>query len=271
MTFKASKTKIWGNDGKTLFFATIDSTNAEALRRLKNGDASHGEIIVADVQTAGRGRVGRTWQSLPQNLCLTFIGRFSLTADHLRFVTLVAGKSVFESIEAFLGDKKKNLSLKWPNDVYVGDQKIAGILTELEKLSPSENGIACGIGININSLPKDFHEDLRDDVTSIRMIVGQEISREKFFSLLVERFEANMNLFRHEGATAFVDFINQHSYLEGKTISCDGWIGDFSGIDQDGSLRLKDSEGKIHKIISGEIKIVSTRDDKNAHQKPIEA
>lgn len=210
MTFKTPKTKIWETN-KIHFFSTIDSTNSEALRRIRAGTAEHGETYIADYQTGGRGRIGRTWETLPQNLSVTFVGQFSLPTEELTFMTLVAGVAVFKTLSHFLSADSSSLSLKWPNDVYWKNKKIAGILSEMHSRE-NHHWVACGVGVNLNTTLQDFSPDLQKTVTSTLMITKHEISREVFFERLAENFEREVEVFLNDGSAPFVDFVNKHTY-----------------------------------------------------------
>lgn len=134
--------------------AAVDSTNAEALRRAAAGE--RGPLwIMADVQTAGRGRAGRTWVSEPGNLHASLLVTLSAPAPKAYQLSLVAGIAVFDAIGEAMRPAPEGLRLKWPNDILIGREKAGGILIE-STASPAGLAAVIGIGIDIASVPPDL-------------------------------------------------------------------------------------------------------------------
>ncbi len=183
------------------FFAEIGSTNDEAADRAASGDRV-GTVIVADAQTAGRGRRGRTWFSPPgSGLYVSTILKPSQSRDGARatlLTTLAAGVALVEGVKAATGLAP---SLKWPNDLYVGPRKLAGILAE-----GAGDSIVLGYGINVGSA--SFPPDLADRVTSLESELGRAVDRPRVFvetlcalarrydDLLEARFDAILDAWR---------------------------------------------------------------------------
>lgn len=171
-------------------FSTIDSTNAEAIRRAKTG-GEEGEVFIADGQTNGRGRMGRKWDSPEgKNIYISFLLRPKLPPPKAPLLTLVAGEAVFETLSSLLPDPlKSQLRIKWPNDLYLQDKKVAGILTESGSTRGEIDWVVTGIGINVNADPSDFSPEVREIATSLRIVTGKENDRGKIISTLIETFE----------------------------------------------------------------------------------
>jgi len=132
-----------------LYLPETDSTNAQLLNMLANSVPQHGFMVIADFQSEGRGQFGRKWVSMPgQNLLASFmLGPLEHPADRIFDLQLAASLAIFYSLEAFeMGD----LSIKWPNDLYSGDDKIAGILLQNVLRGKQVHGCVAGVGVNVN-------------------------------------------------------------------------------------------------------------------------
>jgi BirA family biotin operon repressor/biotin-[acetyl-CoA-carboxylase] ligase len=177
-------------------FPVIDSTNAEAIRRAKTG-GEEGEVFIADRQTDGRGRMGRKWDSPEgKNIYLSFLLKPKVPPSKAPLLTLVAGEAVFETLFPLLPDPlKSRFRIKWPNDLYLQDKKVAGILTEAGSSGGEIDWVVVGIGINVNADPSDFSPEVRKIATSLKIAIdslpvqGGLIDREKITSTLIETFE----------------------------------------------------------------------------------
>jgi len=180
--------KIFGK--KFHHYEVIDSTNAEALRRAKEG-GEEGEVFIADRQTAGRGRMGRSWESpAGKNIYISFLLKPKLAPPKAPLLTLVAGEAVFETLFPLLPPPlKSRFRIKRPNDLYLKDKKVAGILTEAGSSRGEIDWVVVGIGINVNADPDDFSPEIQETATSLKIATGKEIDREPIISALVEAFE----------------------------------------------------------------------------------
>ena len=149
---------------------STDSTNAHAKRLAEEG-AVHGTLVVANAQTAGRGRKGRVWQSPPgKNLYFSLLLREGILPQKAAMLTLVMGLSVQEAITKHCGAET---AIKWPNDIVLGDKKLAGILTEMHFDENSIPYVIIGTGVNIK--PQDFPAELADKATYLES-AGKEVS-----------------------------------------------------------------------------------------------
>ncbi len=240
------------------FFEKTGSTNEEAIRRAQSG-GKEGEIFIADQQTAGRGRLGRKWESpAGKNLYLSFLLKPTFSPSSAPWVTMIAGTAVYDALLPFLPPPlKEELKIKWPNDLYLQDKKIAGILTEMELDSDRIHWIVCGIGVDLNAEAKDFSPEVQKIAGSLKTATGQEIDREEAATRLIEAFEKRYFEFCEKGPGDLVSFCDRHSYLKGKKVTAEGPDGPFQGtvvgLDLDGFLLVRDKAGETVSIIAGDV------------------
>jgi len=184
--------------GKRLIvFNRITSTN-DFLKRLARRGAETGTLVLADQQTAGRGRLGRLWQSPPEaGLWFSFVLRPHLRLEQIGALPLAIAVIVAETLSAFCHTE---FAVKWPNDILWNQCKVCGILCETQ-ISPallsgeSSNQleyVVAGVGINVNQQPSDFPAELRARAISLAMITGQLLPRQDVFLELLHRLETGL-------------------------------------------------------------------------------
>src|SRR5512137_1367580 len=167
---KSKLTGIIGSDIR--FFEQTDSTNKVALG-LAFGGAPEGTAVIADSQTGGRGRHGRSWFSPPgKNIYTSIIIRPAIDPVASSQVTLMTGVAVAELLEALCPGR---IDLKWPNDVLANGRKICGILAESRATAVKVDYIVIGIGINVNMAEGDIEDGLRDIATSVKIETGKDV------------------------------------------------------------------------------------------------
>ena len=225
-------------------FETLDSTNAEALRRMREGRARHGDAFVATTQTAGRGRAGRRWRSLPGNLHATIVA-VPPEGRNPADLAFVAGLAALNALaEAAPGAA---FALKWPNDVLCGGRKIAGVLIE-----GGETGYAVGVGMNLASAP----EGVRVPAISLRE-AGAAADASGMLVRLQRFFAAWHGLWAAEGFAPVRDAWLASAHRRGDLVAAEtagGRIeGRFAGLDGDGALALVDASGVRRRILSGDV------------------
>lgn len=229
----------------------VASTNDEAMARARAG-AAHGTVVVADTQTAGRGRQGRSWFSPPgDNLYVSAILRLPLPPAAAPPITLAAGVAVCDT--ARLWGAAANL--KWPNDVQVDSRKLAGILTETATRGDKLDVIVLGIGLNVNT--RDFPGELAEIATSLRRCRGGEaLDRDEVLVTLLGEVERWVDRFAAGGAVPVVRAWKERAatigqrlrvVVEGRTL--DGVARD---VDDEGALWLVDDNGKQWRVLSGD-------------------
>ncbi len=224
--------------------STMDDARAEA-----EGDAPEGAIVIAEEQTAGRGRQGRTWISPPGvNLYVTIVLRPTL--DHLRYLSIIAPLAVCHAIEETTGLLPR---IKWPNDVLIDDKKVCGVLAESEIEDDTVRYALVGIGINVNVDVAPYSE-IRELATSLRTELQREVSREEVLAALLNHFEELYQTVRR-GEVVSVGWKKRLSTL-GKIIQVQSAGRTEEGVvvdtDSDGALILRRDDGSHIRIDAGE-------------------
>ena len=234
-----------------LHFETLSSTNDEAKLRAASGCA-HGTLITADYQTKGRGRFEREWFSSAKE---NFLGSFVLypkrQPSEWGGTALLAALAIQSAIWEIAS---LDSNLKWTNDVFIGQKKIAGVLIETH-INENDNWIVVGIGCNVNQ--EKFPPTMKFEPTSLAIETGKKYSLSDFTKILSVNFSNWYDLWDREGSRSIVDSWKSKSNLLGKKIVValnDGIVsGIFSDLLPDGCLRVIDSQGKSFDIHSGEI------------------
>jgi len=231
-----------------------DSTNRVAMEMAENG-AKHGTIVVADAQTAGRGRMGRRWESpAGKNLYVSLLLRpYVPTVDAPR-LALVAGVALADAVEAV----GVPASLKWPNDLYCGERKAAGILAEMASDREGVRHVVIGVGLNVNMEEDDFPPELQGTATSLRICAGRAFRRVDVLARLLDAFGARYAEFIGGGLASLRDEWDRRDFLRGRRVLLrrqggEGW-GTAVGLDTVGALRFLPDDGPaIESVHSGEI------------------
>ncbi|TYO70380.1 bifunctional biotin--[acetyl-CoA-carboxylase] synthetase/biotin operon repressor [Pseudomonas sp. CK-NBRI-02] len=236
---------------------TIDSTNAEALRLIARGESAP-FLVLAEQQTAGRGRRGRQWVSpFAENLYYSLVLRVEGGMRQLEGLSLVVGLAVMRTLQVFGLDAA---GLKWPNDVLVGERKIAGILLELVGDPADVCHVVLGIGINVNMQSNDRVDQ---QWTSMKREVGGAIDRNRLVAQLNQQLQHELARHRRYGFAAFQEEWEQANLWQGRTVSLIAGSnridGVMLGVDGLGALRLE-VEGVEKSFSAGELSL-RLRDD----------
>jgi len=171
---------------KLYILPEVTSTNTHALT-LADPLSAHGSVVLAEQQTAGRGRLDRTWFSPPaMNLYASVVLVPTPSFQRMSWIPLIAGLSLTEAIHQTCG---LHATLKWPNDVLLHDQKLGGILCEGTSQGPHYQLVAVGIGLNVNMSETDFPDDLRFHSTSLRIHTLTAINRNTLLAHVLNAFE----------------------------------------------------------------------------------
>jgi BirA family biotin operon repressor/biotin-[acetyl-CoA-carboxylase] ligase len=252
---QACKDRLIGNE--LFFFSEIDSTNREAHDRARGG-AREGTVILADSQSRGKGRRGRSWESPSgANLYLSIILRPPICPSHAPQITLLAGVAAARALSGVSG---LECLIKWPNDIFLRGKKLAGILAEMEGEGSKVRFVILGIGVNVNWRREDFPADLGVMATSLHAESGKEISRAAAAAELFRELEKEYTAFLREGFSARLkDEWNRLSWINGKQVTLSSPEGTLSGralgLDTDGALLLLDGEGKTRRFIAGDVSL----------------
>jgi BirA family transcriptional regulator, biotin operon repressor / biotin---[acetyl-CoA-carboxylase] ligase len=238
------------------YFDEIDSTQNLA-REMAASDAPQGTIVIAERQSAGRGRLGRSWHSPSGvNIYTTIILRPAMPLAEVPRLSLVAGVATAEALER---EAPGIVALKWPNDVWLRGRKTGGIIAEA--VTDARGNLACvlvGIGINVNLSAEDIPVELRDKATSLRAATGRACDRIAIADALFSLFDSRYMEFLSHGFEAIRPAWERYSALTGRHVSiADGGrrvTGVVKGIDSEGALVL-DVDGRVERIVAGEVSV----------------
>jgi BirA family biotin operon repressor/biotin-[acetyl-CoA-carboxylase] ligase len=236
------------------YFSEIDSTNAYA-RRLAEQGVGEGTVIVAEAQTRGRGRSGRSWVSPPfVNLYFSVILRPQLPPVHAPQLTLMAAVALTDTIAEFIPAPPM---IKWPNDILVGGKKLAGVLTESSCDSERIEFVILGIGVNLNYPVASMPEVIRQRATSIASVTKKNVSREAFMRRLIQDLDRCYGELEEVGFDALAARWEALFGLRGKRVRVEMaeqvMIGTARGIDKDGALILENERGERQRIVAGDV------------------
>jgi BirA family biotin operon repressor/biotin-[acetyl-CoA-carboxylase] ligase len=169
-------------------FGELDSTNRYLLDLAREG-APEGVVVVADHQTAGRGRLGRAWLAPPgASHHLSVLLRPTLPADRLHLATAVVALAAADALEEVAGFRPE---IKWPNDLLVDDRKLAGVLAEADWGTATGPAVVVGIGINVN-WPPDFPDEIATIATAANHVAGREVDREALLTALLSHLDGRL-------------------------------------------------------------------------------
>lgn len=247
--------------GKYLYiFEDIDSTNNFARKLAKEG-APEGTVVLADYQTAGRGRLDHSWQSeRAKNLLISIILRPQMDIETVQRLTLATADLLIEMLTSFLETEKcqvPQFSVKWPNDLLVGSRKMAGILTESALKNKKVDYAIVGIGLNANQSSAEFTEDLKESATSIFMETGRNFKIEQLAAALLNQFEKTYFHLECTDYKTVIDDWKNHCDQIGKSILIETPEGEETGIFKDvnesGRLVYQSEDGEVKELIAGSI------------------
>ena len=225
------------------YFPRIDSTNAEALRRLQQGK-TEASLLLAGQQDAGRGRRGRDWQSpAGQGIYMSLLWPLSTPAERLPSLSLVTAISLHEALRSF---GAQDVFLKWPNDILHNNRKLAGILLELHRGEPV-NHVVFGIGLNLD-LSDETLAGIENPATDLKSVITRIPSTEEVIAMTMDKLFCNLERFGRKGFEEFLEYWNQHDFLIGEDVEViDGRqrsSGRSLGVDDRGALRLCTAAGE---------------------------
>lgn len=206
--------------------------------------APDGYVVVADQQTRGRGAHGRAWASPPgSDLYLSIVARPQIEASSTALVTLATGLGVRDAAAAWLPDRR--VAVKWPNDIWIGRRKCAGILVESRMVGSRIEAVIIGVGLNVNRTK--WPAELQDIATSLRTARGEDapLDRAEVLAALLENVERWVNRLATDGAPALVNALRPNLSLVGERVRWDEGRGVFDGIDERGAARIRTDAGIV--------------------------
>ena len=240
--------------GKTVHFARkTDSTNLWIKRLAKEG-APEGTLALAEFQSAGRGRLGRSWE-VPEgtSVMMSILLRPKFEPQYAPMLTLVMGMAVAKAVKKFGFD----VSIKWPNDVVVSHKKICGILTEMGVRDGKIDYAVIGVGINVNI--KEFPEEMVDKATSLYLESGKEFDRSQIPGLVMEAFEKYYEKFAAtcdlSGLKEEYESILANYNQPVRVLAKEPYEGVARGITDGGELLVEKTDGTIVAVSAGEVSV----------------
>lgn len=255
----SENTISWGLNTKWLGKKVIHKRSIVSTQKLAHELAhegtEHGTIVIADEQTAGKGRMGRSWHSgLNKTISLSMVLRPNLLPYLTPQLTLLSA-TVIAEVLAELTDLA--IQIKWPNDILIHHKKMTGILTEMQAEQDKVQYVIIGIGININQTKEEFPEEVRERATSLFIETEKEWDLVTIIQHILETFEHKYERYLEEGFQPVKQTWENYGFRLNEYLEINSgqetWQGMFLGIAEDGALLAKRRNGQIERVYSAEI------------------
>lgn len=243
----------WLGQGVVCCLDVVDSTNTEANRLAREG-APEGTLIVANAQSRGRGRLGRSWVSpAGSGLYLSIVLRPSCPPDWFPRLALTAGVAVASAIQ----ETGMSPQLKWPNDILIADRKVGGILAEAVFDKRRIDFAILGIGINVNTELDELPISVRSQAMSLRIGLGKSVSRINFLQSLLHQLEQWYEFFCAGGFETILETWCKFDTTLGRGVEVilpeKRLFGVAETLESSGTLLVRDMKGCLHRIIAGDV------------------
>ena len=241
--------------GKVIhYFKSLDSTNSQAYELASQG-AEEGEVVIAESQLKGRGRLGRSWFSPPYlTLNLSVILRPLIPPHQAPLITLMAAVATAEAIEKCSGLQPL---IKWPNDILLKGRKVAGLLNEIRSETDRIHFVILGIGVNLNIDEKMFPKEVRSIATSLKRERGEAVLRKEFLQHLLKELERWYKILLKEGGDAVLMAWRKRAEIKGRQVKVTSFGETLTGIavdvDSSGSLILKTENEERKRVVAGDV------------------
>jgi BirA family biotin operon repressor/biotin-[acetyl-CoA-carboxylase] ligase len=240
---------------EVVYYDETDSTNLR-VHELGKAGAAEGTVVLADRQTAGRGRLGRRWSSPPGvNLYASVLLRPPVLPRHACQLTFLSAVAVAHSVSEIGGLPAR---VKWPNDVLVHGRKVAGLLNELDAETERIHYLVLGMGVNLNMRAGQFPDGLRYPATSLLLERGQPVSRRAFTRTLLRHLDRLYSQYLREGFEPVLAAWREFFDLEGRRVEVDGQgrcvRGLVTGLSGDGALLLERADGSEERVLAGDVR-----------------
>lgn len=243
--------------GKNLiYYKETDSTNVQASSLAYDG-AENGTVLVADKQTAGRGRRGRSWESpAGKNLYFSLLLKPDIPVEKASMLTLLMAHAAAVGLQSM--EPSLPLRIKWPNDLILNGRKICGILTELRMEGNKIHHLVIGVGINVKK--QTFPEELVDKATDLETICGYPPDIDALLGSILEAFELEYEKFLKEGSLAFLRENYERMLVNKDREVCvlepkGQWSGIARGITDTGELLVEREDGSTQTVYAGEVSV----------------
>lgn len=242
-----------------LFRESVNSTNVWS-RELAEAGSPEGTVCIADEQTAGRGRLGRTWASPKgENIYFSLLLRPDFAPERASALTLVIGLSVVQAVRGMDDVSLANAGIKWPNDAVINHRKLCGTLTEMKAEAGKIHYVIIGTGINVNQV--EFAEEIREKAASLkRENGGYDVDRGQLLASVLLHFRGNYEKYCRRGDFSLLaDDYNAMLVGRGGKVRIEdpkgAYIAVSRGIAADGALIVELPDGEIREIRSGEVSV----------------
>jgi BirA family transcriptional regulator, biotin operon repressor / biotin---[acetyl-CoA-carboxylase] ligase len=237
----------------------VESTNALAAELAQKG-APEGTVVIAESQSGGKGRLGRTWISPKGNLYLSVILRPNIAPHKAPLLTLMGAVAVAVAIRKHTA---LQASIKWPNDIFLAGKKAGGLLTEMSSEPDRIRHIVIGIGVDVNMAVDELPAQIRPSSTTIAAEKGEAIDRTALLQVLINELDHFLN-----SEAAVLKEWEELNVTTGKRVVVSGGgetlEGSAEGIDSEGRLILKLDDGTLRRVAAGDVTILKNREMKNA-------
>ncbi|WP_335869692.1 biotin--[acetyl-CoA-carboxylase] ligase [Bacillus sp. 2205SS5-2] len=245
--------------GRVIHYNDSVESTQKLAHILVHDHVPEGTIVIAEEQTAGRGRLMRKWDSPKYTgIWMSVILRPNLPPQKAPQFTLISAVAVVQAIRELTDVEAE---IKWPNDLLINGKKITGILTELVAESDKINAVIIGIGINVNQQVESFSEEIKDVATSIRLEGGKPVSRAALVQQILLKLEKYYSLYMREGFYPIKLLWESYAISIGKDIMArtmnETIYGKAMGITDEGVLLVREESGEIREIYSADIQIQS--------------
>ncbi|MFX0207534.1 MAG: biotin--[acetyl-CoA-carboxylase] ligase [Candidatus Hodarchaeota archaeon] len=248
---------------KIIHYSEVKSTNDIAMDLAEQG-VEEGTVVVADTQTEGRGRAGRTWSSPVGGLWFTIILRPDIEPVYAHQITFAASIAVTTAIGNLRGLQAQ---IKWPNDILIKEKKVGGILLEIATSGSTVEYLVVGIGLNLTVDPHHFPPEVSNIATSIasNLRPGTKISRDEILRSILREFEVYYQLLKQKGFRHIIQKWKGMSNIVGREIRVDDppnepMEGKVVDIDTTGALLIRTSKNAVLRVVSGTVTIVERSD-----------
>ncbi len=247
------ETAVFGQ--KTIDYHTLIASTNDRAKELAAEGAEEGTLVLAENQSSGRGRKGRSWFSDEGGgICLSMILRPVMNPAEASRLTLMTAVALAETMTDVTG---LSVNIKWPNDILVRGRKLSGILTEMSMEMDRVDYVVVGVGVNVNSDSRLFPADVRDIAASLAGEAGRPVSRADLVRRFLKRFEECYSLITGQGFKAIMDRWKALSDIIGRDVAVDligsRIRGRVEDVDGDGILVVRDEQGEVHRVISGDV------------------
>lgn len=233
-----------------VFLGEVDSTNRHA-RMLAADGAPHGTLVIADTQSAGRGRRGRGWISpAGEGIFMSLILRPGTQAQKAARLSLLTALAVCEAIRGVTG---LDAAIKWPNDIVCGGRKLCGLLLEMDAQGGELRSVVAGVGVNVHQTA--FDEEIAHTASSLDLLSGKRQSRSAIVRAFLEHYECAAAM----DEAAMMDAYRARSATIGRRVQViatgETFVGTATGVTDSGTLLVEDDEGTEHEVFAADVSV----------------